>query len=59
MRRLVLALCLVTLVATDLGLFKPVGEGFAVLELAPDVTLDDVRAATGSSIAAAPAAATK
>ena len=36
----------VTLVATDLGLFAPMGEGFAVRDLAPGVTLEDVRAAT-------------
>jgi len=40
----------VTLIATDLGLFKPVGGGFSVLELAPDVTMEDVRAATGTPI---------
>lgn len=40
----------VTLVATDLGLFRPVGSGFAVVELAPDVTMEDVRGATGTPI---------
>ena len=40
----------VTLIATDLGLFKPVGGGFSVLELAPDVTMEDVRTATGTPI---------
>lgn len=43
----------VTLVATDMGLFKPTGDGFAVLELAPGVTLEDVRAATGTPVVAA------
>lgn len=40
----------VTLVATDLGLFKPMGGGFAVVELAPDVAMEEVRAATGAPI---------
>ncbi len=44
----------VTLVATDLGLFAPRGAaGFAALELAPGVTMDDVRAATGTPVIAA------
>lgn len=43
----------VTLVATDLGLFRPTGSAFAVLELAPDVTMDEVRAATGTPVVAA------
>ena len=42
----------VTLVATDLGLFAPAGEGFALRDLAPGVTLDEVRAATGCPIIA-------
>ena len=40
----------VTLVATDLGLFAPTGEGFAVRDLAPGVTLDEVRAATACPV---------
>jgi 3-oxoacid CoA-transferase B subunit len=40
----------VTLVATDLGLFAPTGEAFAVRDLAPGVTLDDARAATACPI---------
>ncbi len=43
----------VTLVATDLGLFRPAGHAFAVVELAPDVTMDEVRAATGTPVVAA------
>ena len=42
----------VTLVATNYGLFKPEGEGFRVLELAPGLTLDEARAATGAPLAA-------
>jgi 3-oxoacid CoA-transferase B subunit len=41
----------VTLAATNLGLFEPRGEGFRVRELAPGVTLDEVRAATGCAVA--------
>ena len=33
-------------------LFKPEGEGFRVLELAPGLTLDEARAATGAPLAA-------
>lgn len=40
----------VTLVATDLGLFAPTGEAFAVRDLAPGVTLDEVRAATACPV---------
>jgi len=40
----------VTLVATDLGLFVPTGEGFAVRDLAPGVSLDEVRAATACPV---------
>lgn len=44
----------VTLIATDLGLFEPRGDaGFAAIELAPGVTLDEVRAATGTPVVAA------
>jgi acyl CoA:acetate/3-ketoacid CoA transferase beta subunit len=42
----------VTLVVTDLGLFAPMGEGFALRDLAPDVTLEEVRAATACPIIA-------
>ena len=40
----------VTLVATDLGLFAPMGEGFVLRDLAPGVTLDEVRAATACPV---------
>ena len=40
----------VKLVATNLGLFEPTGEGFLLREIAPGVTLDEVRAATGSKL---------
>ncbi len=40
----------VTLVATDLGLFAPTGEGFGVRDLAPGVTLEEVRTATGCPV---------
>lgn len=40
----------VTLVATELGLFAPTGEAFAVRDLAPGVTLDEVRAATACPV---------
>ena len=40
----------VTLVATDLGLFAPTGEGFVLRDLAPGVTLDEVRAATACPV---------
>ncbi len=43
----------VTLAATNLGLFEPTGEGFRVRELAPGVTLEEARAATGCPVAAA------
>jgi acyl CoA:acetate/3-ketoacid CoA transferase beta subunit len=42
----------VTLVVTDLGLFAPMGEGFALRDLAPAVSLDEVRAATACPIIA-------
>ena len=40
----------VKLVATNLGLFEPTGEGFHVRELAPGITLDTVRATTGAPV---------
>ena len=42
----------VTLVATNYGLFAPAGESFRVLELAPGLTLDEARAATGAPVTA-------
>jgi 3-oxoacid CoA-transferase B subunit len=43
----------VTLVATDLGVFAPRGGGFAVMELAPGVSLEEAQAATGTPLFAA------
>ncbi len=40
----------VTLVCTDLGLFAPTGDGFALRDLAPGISLADVRAATACPI---------
>lgn len=42
----------VTLVATNYGLFKPEGESFRALELAPGIMLDEARAATGAPLTA-------
>jgi 3-oxoacid CoA-transferase B subunit len=36
----------VKLVATNYGLFEPTGDGFRMLEIAPGLTVDDVRAVT-------------
>ena len=42
----------VTLVATNYGLFEPAGDhGFRIRELAPGVTADEVRGASGTSVA--------
>lgn len=40
----------VTLMATNFGLFEPAGEGFRVRELAAGIDLDDVRSATGATL---------
>ncbi len=40
----------VTLIATNYGLFEPAGESFRVRELAPGLALDEVRAATGAPL---------
>jgi 3-oxoacid CoA-transferase B subunit len=40
----------VTLVATNLGLFAPTGEGFAVRELAPGISFEEARAKTGAPL---------
>ena len=40
----------VTLVATDLGLFEPAGEAFRVRALAPGVTREAAQAATGAPL---------
>ena len=43
----------VTLVATNYGLFQPSGDGFRLLEIAPGLTVDDIRAATGGTLTVA------
>ena len=43
----------VTLVATNLGLFAPNGKEFVAREIAPGVSIEEVRAATGSRVIAA------
>lgn len=43
----------VTLVATNYGLFQPAGDGFRLLEIAPGLTVDDIRAATGGTLTVA------
>ena len=40
----------VTLVATNYGLFEPAATGFRLLEIAPGLTVDDVRGATGATL---------
>ncbi len=40
----------VKLVATNLGLFEPAGDHFNLVAIAPGVTLDEVRAATGAPV---------
>ncbi len=40
----------VSQVITDLGVFDVTGDGFAVVELAPGVTLEDVVAKTGAPV---------
>ena len=40
----------VTLVATNYGLFQPTGDGFRLLEIAPGLTVDEIRAATGGAL---------
>lgn len=43
----------VTLVATNYGLFKPTGDGFLMREIAPGFSVDEVRAATGAALSVA------
>ena len=43
----------VTLVATNYGLFQPAGDGFRLLEIAPGLTVDDIRAATDGTLTVA------
>ncbi len=40
----------VKLVATNYGLFAPAGDGFRLLEIAPGVSVDEVRATTGGRL---------
>lgn len=44
----------VTLVSTNLGLFRPVGEAFALLEIAPGVSVEDIKAATACPVLVPP-----
>jgi acetate CoA/acetoacetate CoA-transferase beta subunit len=44
----------VDIVVTDMGLFEVTPEGFRMLEIAPDVTVDEVRAATAGRLTVAP-----
>jgi acyl CoA:acetate/3-ketoacid CoA transferase beta subunit len=43
----------VKLLATNYGLFEPTGTGFLLREIAPGVTVDEIRAATGAALAVA------
>ncbi len=40
----------VTLVATNWGLFEPTGTGFKLREIAPGLTVDEIRATTGGTL---------
>ncbi|MGD0106901.1 MAG: 3-oxoacid CoA-transferase subunit B [Rhodopila sp.] len=40
----------VTLVTTNYGLFEPAGSGFRLCEIAPGLTVDEIRAATGGTL---------
>jgi acyl CoA:acetate/3-ketoacid CoA transferase beta subunit len=44
----------VKLVMTDLGLFAPAGDHFILREHAPGYTLEEIQAATGAPVVAAP-----
>ncbi|MBS0640748.1 MAG: 3-oxoacid CoA-transferase subunit B [Acetobacteraceae bacterium] len=43
----------VTLVMTNYGLFEPTGTGFRLREIAPGLTVEDVRAVTGGTLTVA------
>ena len=43
----------VTLVATNYGLFEPAGTGFRLREIAPGLTVDEIRTATGGMLVVA------
>jgi acyl CoA:acetate/3-ketoacid CoA transferase beta subunit len=40
----------VKLVATNYGLFEPTGDGFLLREIAPGLTVEEIRAATGAKL---------
>ncbi len=44
----------VSLVVTNLGLFQPIGEAFLLREIAPGISVDEIRAATGCPVVLAP-----
>ncbi len=50
----VTAVGVVSLIATDLGLFEVTAQGFVLREIAPGFTPDDVQAVTGARLAVAP-----
>jgi 3-oxoacid CoA-transferase B subunit len=43
----------VTLVTTNYGLFEPTGDGFLLREIAPGLTVDEIRATTGGKLTVA------
>lgn len=43
----------VKLVATNYGLFEPTGDGFLLREIAPGLTVDEIRATTGGKLTVA------
>lgn len=43
----------VTLVATNYGLFEPAGTGFRLREIAPGLSVDEIRAVTGGALTVA------
>jgi 3-oxoacid CoA-transferase B subunit len=43
----------VTLVMTNYGLFQPTGDGFLIREIAPGLTVDEIRAKTGGVLTVA------
>jgi len=49
----VTAMGVVTLVMTNYGLFQPTGDGFLLRELAPGLTVEEVRAVTGGVLTVA------
>jgi 3-oxoacid CoA-transferase B subunit len=48
----------VKLVATNYGLFEPTGDGFLLREIAPGLTVDEIRATTGGKLTVADKLAT-